>query len=324
MHAGIYANKSGEKKELEGYSNENASSDEKNKGAGQDGGQLHERENSLVFSDVSSRTGGPTSPSKSIATRYESDNFGVTFDDLRDDFAYPKARLIRRMRRCERRLTPLLDEWMAVDAVLTTHELILFDVLDEGEDGLDSTLKTSHHDGFKELHLCEVAKGRKIVSQFALDDIDFVDIEHRAAVPLDNDNDEEDIENNRNHSLLEFWQGGNRSNEDYDVDVMNRRWEKVDEDRLKIHFKYNTLYLRFMVDLKEMEHKSKESLVDPNIMSHVGTQTKLWCKSIARYVGLNLALMCVSETRYLSTHLFLFITKVTRRDEPQARFAPLW
>ena len=65
---------------------------------------------------------------------------------------------------------------------------------------------------------------------------------------------------------------------------MNKRWGHVDEDRLKIHFKYNTLYLRFMVDLKEMEHKSKASLDDSDILNHVGTQTKLWCRTIARYV----------------------------------------
>ena len=66
---------------------------------------------------------------------------------------------------------------------------------------------------------------------------------------------------------------------------MNKRWGKVDEDRLKIHFKYNTLYLRFMTDLNEMETKKEALLDDPDLMHHVGTQTKIWCRTIARLRG---------------------------------------
>jgi len=256
------------------------SSDANNESTGHDSNKHHERENSLeITSDTSSR--GITSPLNSPATkRYESDDFGVTFDD----FAYPKARLIRRMRRCERRLLPLLNEWMVVDVVITGHEVVLFDVLDETE-GRGSTPEnaiSTYNNGGKGLRLCDVAKGRKIMDQFNLDDVDFVDIEHRAAIP--GGIDDEDIEVNRSN-LLEYWQGGSCWCEDFEVDAMNKRWGHVDEDRLKIHFKYNTLYLRFMVDLKEMEHKSKALLDDSDLLNHVGTQTKLWCRTIARLRG---------------------------------------
>ena len=66
---------------------------------------------------------------------------------------------------------------------------------------------------------------------------------------------------------------------------MNKRWSNVDEDRLKIHFKYNTLYLRFHVDLKEMEGKSLAPLEDSDILNQVGTQTKVWCRTIAHLRG---------------------------------------
>jgi hypothetical protein len=62
----------------------------------QNSGKHHRRENSMdITSEESSRE--PLS---------QSFDFGVTFSE----FAYPRSRLIRRMRRCERRLTPLLDE----------------------------------------------------------------------------------------------------------------------------------------------------------------------------------------------------------------------
>jgi hypothetical protein len=44
-------------------------------------------------------------------------SLNVVFDE--NQFAFPESKLIRRMRRCERRLLPLLDQWMLVDVVLT-------------------------------------------------------------------------------------------------------------------------------------------------------------------------------------------------------------
>lgn len=44
-------------------------------------------------------------------------SLGIVFDN--DQFSYPDAKLIRRMRRCERKMLPLLDQWTLVDVVLT-------------------------------------------------------------------------------------------------------------------------------------------------------------------------------------------------------------
>jgi len=246
------------------------------------GSSKHHESSADIVSDTSSRA---ISPIKSPALgAYQSDNFDISFDD----FAYPKARLIRRMRRCERRLLPYSNEWMVVDVVLTSHELILFDALD-GTEVSQTSENNAATNGGRGMALSDVAKGRKILDQFTLDDIDFVDIEHRPAV-LEGDVGGIDVEANR-YDLLEYWQGGKCSNGDYECSDMDKRWRRVDEDRLKVHFKSSsnefTLYLRFMVDLKEMEHKTKDDLglVDGDLISHVGTQTKVWCRTVARLRG---------------------------------------
>jgi hypothetical protein len=194
--------------------------------------------------------------------------------------------LIRRMRRCERLLLPFLDEWTVVDAALTSRELILFNALDD--DTVDS-LAPDHAisnfiNGGKGMYLCDVARGRRIVCQFNLDEIELVEIEHRVAI-TQNNIISEDVEVNNSNNLPEYWQGGNISSEGYQVSSMNKRWRHVNEDRLKIRFKHQTLFLRFVADLKEMEHKSKDSNSGDNslnITAHVGAEAKLWCRTIAR------------------------------------------
>lgn len=212
-------------------------------------------------------------------TTYDFEAFGVVFDD----FSYPSSRLIRRMRRCERRLLPFLDEWQVVDVVLTSHELVLFDAYEESEcDIFDPKIDISNNGG-KGLRLCDVAKGRKILSQFDLDDIDFVDIEHRLEAVSDSISDVE-----RGHEqLLEFWQGGNDHIADYTSHKMNMRWCNVNEDRLKVHFKSGggtTLFMRFAVDLKEMERRKLE-LHAGEKLSDIGRQAKVWCRTIAHLRG---------------------------------------
>jgi hypothetical protein len=66
---------------------------------------------------------------------------------------------------------------------------------------------------------------------------------------------------------------------------MSKRWRHVNEDRLVVRFKHHTLILRFMADLKVMEQKSTTSSPlsnSSNILSHVGAEAKVWCRTIAR------------------------------------------
>jgi hypothetical protein len=115
--------------------------------------------------------------------------------------------------------------------------------------------------------------------------VNFVDIEHREAIL--GGTDFGDVEMNHNN-LLEHWEGGNCLDGNTE-DTINKRWGNVNEDRLKIRFKctHMTLFVRFIVDLKDMEDMSKVSLVvedDSDLVNCVGKETKLWCRTIARYV----------------------------------------
>lgn len=121
-------------------------------------------------------------------------------------------------------------------------------------------------------------------AKFNLHDINFVEIEHRAAILGGTDID---VERNGNN-LLEYWEGGNWLDGHYDGadDTMDKRWSNVNEDRLKICCTCTqmTLLLRFMADLKDAEDKSKATRDESGLMDDVGTETKLWCRTIARCV----------------------------------------
>ncbi|KAL3801884.1 hypothetical protein ACHAW5_008670 [Stephanodiscus triporus] len=278
---GIYCDSNGSddgKESVKCSTEDVRSPDVKNEVSDNEAYQHRGKENIPITFETSSR-----GPNDSLTTPT------VNVNDSGVLFEYPKARLIRRMRRCQRRLLPFMDDWNVVDVVLTSHELVLFDVVDATDDlGLVSqdTIFSST-DGCKGLYLSEVAKGRKIVSQFNLDEIDFMDIEHRAPIPQE-EIETDDVEATHNNNLLEYWQGGKSQFEDYEVVAMNRRWSHVPEDRLKIHFKYSTLFLRFFVDLKEREHTSKASNNNDDIgltVADVGAEAKLWCRTIARLRG---------------------------------------
>jgi hypothetical protein len=261
--------------------------------------QHHVKENNKIKVKSSSRR-----PMDSLNTPTINRYMPVDVEVSLDSFAYPKARLVRSMRRCEKRHLPLMDSWMVVDAVLTSHELILFDVIDENDD-LDLMPRDTR--GYKGLYLSDVAKGRKIVSQFNLDEIDFVDIEHRAPLPQ-GEIEVDGVDARHNCGLREYWQGGNISCEDYEVNAMDKRWSHVDEDILRIQFKDSTLFLRFMADLNEKEHRNKalDNVDGIGFTIHVGTQVKVWCLTFLRYVVYSLPLKVSGQNflKYLSCLLW--------------------
>lgn len=215
---------------------------------------------------------------------------GDITDAIFDDFSYPTARLIRRVRRCERLLLPLLGEWIVVDVAITKHELILFNVVDEDDEeyfssmGLDTADQFSFSNGGMGMPLCEVARGRKVVSKFDIDLIDLVDIEHRVAMSQ-KDNSTVDAEANRDTDLMECWHGGGNTIDDYKASAMTTRWSCVNEDRLKIHFKHNTLFLRFFADLNGMEQEMSKGTNQQIVGDNVGAEAKVWCRTIARLRG---------------------------------------
>lgn len=244
---------------------------------------------------------------KSPIGRQQSGNF----DGWCDDFEYPKARLLRRMRRCERQFLPLLDEWIVVDVAVTSHELVLFDVLDNSseQNGLSrEPIPSSLDNGGKGSYLCDVAKGRNVVSKFNIEDVLNVTIDHWVANSKETA-DSDDIEGDRKYSLQEYWQRGGHSHADYDAITMTKRWDHVNEDRLKIQFKHNSLLLRFMVDLKAME--DERMIPQDNFVDDVGTQTKVWCRTIARYVRFRYFIICIRRC-VLDSLIYIVISQRIR------------
>ncbi|EJK49301.1 hypothetical protein THAOC_31844, partial [Thalassiosira oceanica] len=205
-------------------------------------------------------------------------------DNLETDhrFQYPTARLIRKMRRCESIMLPLVKKWIACDIALTNHELVLLEI-EVAEDS-----PTSHTDtlfggsGGKGLYLHEVAKGRKVLSLFSLDEIDYISIEHRRKI--DTTDLLFDPEQN-DQTCREYWQGSTMTTESYDMSSTDARWSHVDEDRLKIRFQNYTLFLRFFADLGQKESEAKHEAPTTGILNDIGTLSKRWCKTIARLRG---------------------------------------
>jgi len=205
-------------------------------------------------------------------------------DNLETDhrFQYPTARLIRKMRRCESIMLPLVKKWIACDIALTNHELVLLEI-EVAEDS-----PTSHTDtlfggsGGKGLYLHEVAKGRKVLSLFSLDEIDYISIEHRRKI---NTTDLLFDPEQNDQTCREYWQGSTMTTESYDMSSMDARWSHVDEDRLKIRFQNYTLFLRFFADLGQKESEAKHEAPTTGILNDIGTLSKRWCKTIARLRG---------------------------------------
>eukprot|EP00804_Cyclotella_cryptica_P005212 CCRYP_018899-RE/>CCRYP_018899-RE protein AED:0.10 eAED:0.10 QI:455/0.55/0.8/1/0.55/0.7/10/382/1227 len=213
------------------------------------------------------------------------DSFHMTSEN--ENFDYPAACLVLDVCRCECKLLPLLEEWILVDVILTyitssmiycprrSHELIVFGVKN-GDCSSDDAAEVLH--GSSGLRLSDVAQGRYIVSQFSLRDIDHLNIEQMLATPHGK------IFDCRESHLP----GGLVSNNEF---RRNERWMSVSESRLKIHFSTGcgTLLLRFLADLNENESCRKDISLNrksPNwLLSTVGSQVKLWCRTIARLRG---------------------------------------
>jgi hypothetical protein len=77
--------------------------------------------------------------------------------------ASPNARLIRSMRRCDRKVLPILDRWLTVDVVLTNYEIVHFDA-----NYLENLLDDSSPVGkrMNEIHQAIVAtkRGKKLTT----------------------------------------------------------------------------------------------------------------------------------------------------------------
>ena len=203
----------------------------------------------------------------------------------------PDAPLIRSMRRCERKLPPLLDHWAMVDVALTKYELVYFDVtvvkeLDhfranvcEDSEGLEASYRNKLSTvrealiatkGGKNLRLRDVAHGRKIVGHVDLTKIDFVKL---LKILPSNVLDNSMV---RHRIGSEYWKPQEDGlSEVPEVLACNKqRWECVLQHVMKIQSTHGILLLRFFSDLEYQENPidSDVKVLDPTAL--------VWCRTI--------------------------------------------
>ena len=203
---------------------------------------------------------------KSQRIMFEIDNERLALEKvIHSSFVAPNARLIRSMRRCDRKLLPILTEWECVDVVLTEFEILYFEAFDprtvvsKSHDDECSLLALQATGGGNGLRLQDVAKGRKIIGHMMLSDVTEIHVER--SMPLSESSQNEDISqlyDSDDQLPTELW---TRSQEESKATTGCRkaRWEKVKEDRLKLVSSHGCLVLRFFSDLEHIEMHSKSA-----------------------------------------------------------------
>jgi hypothetical protein len=235
---------------------------------------------------LGSHISSPTAPAE-----FEIDNEQVALEenDGFSSFIDPSARLVRSMRRCDRKLLPLLNNWMPVDVVITQLEIVYFELVDDQDDLRMSTLLALNATkGGNGLRLCDVAAGRKVVGHLDLSEVTEVHVERD--MPLEELAllDEMQQSNTADEPPTEYWQTASRhvSESDAARPPRNIRWAKIKEDRLKLTSMHGTLVLRYYSDLEDSETHPDRSAMENE--EH-GTLTKniafQWAQTIARFCG---------------------------------------
>jgi hypothetical protein len=207
----------------------------------------------------------------------------------------PNASLIRSMRRCERKLPPILNHWAIVDVVMTEYEIVYFDAM--GVDEHDSIhpflpkVAGAKHDavrdalvatkGGKKLRLRDVTAGRKIVGHVDVRKIDSVKVLRHS--PTASPEEGEDVYRIQS----EYWKSsGQLSSDPFLVKEGNRkRWERSQEDNLQIHSAQGVLYLRFFSDLDTYEAKVGTLEIVAGKDSSEEPLALLWAQTIGRLCG---------------------------------------
>jgi len=210
-------------------------------------------------------------------------------------FVAPFARLVRSMRRCDRRHLPLLKEWISVDVVMTQFEIVYFEAIDNDCFDLDNETKLHIEacrlslqatKGGKNLRLCDVAKGRKVVGHLDFDDVieihvakDDVPVSdmslvEKAAALYDKD---EDLN-------VEQWTDIYKESDAKQKYARTIRWALIQEERLKVSTASGTLLFRFYSDLAYFE---AEKLGNAPRNSQIITKDIAfqWAETISRICG---------------------------------------
>jgi hypothetical protein len=189
-------------------------------------------------------------------------------------FKAPNARLVRSMRRCDRKVLPILNDWTAVDVIMTKYEMVYFDATDKAADtGLLEALKATR--GGKSLRLKDVAIGRRVVGHLEFSEIESV-LVHRF---FPDHSAESEIGSIRGASQVEFWIAAHLHH--------SEMWNTIKQDQLRIKtVDGRELVLRFYSDLEDAQQHPEH--FGPNT-EEVGPIYKnnafQWAQTIGRYCG---------------------------------------
>ena len=220
-------------------------------------------------------------------------------------FAEPNARLIRSMRRCERRLPPMLNEWAVVDVVLTKYEIVYFDANDIDDLGTQPSTAVAASEveaievqhkrdtvrqaliatkGGKGLRLRDIALGRKVVGHIELSDITTIKVERYPPLPHKEDEGIPDVDLEDGNSVHhdEYWH--HKTNSPIAHRARQHRWRHAMEDRMRVVSAQGDLYLRFFTDLDEYESNASAHVANAGT-TILKNQSLLWTQTIGRLCG---------------------------------------
>jgi hypothetical protein len=229
---------------------------------------------------------GPTFDDEETATppaAFRKDDRGASTSKISSEIVFrsPGAQLVRSMRRCDRKLLPILNRWTVVDVVLTRFEIVYFEILHAEEsarrdDAVRKALKATK--GGKSLRLCDVAKGRRIIGRLEISEIECMTVQrHIGAV------DTADEEKNRPDTdvrTVEYWKDAPVSSVQFSRPY---RWNQIRQDQLHIKTIHGrTLCLRFYSDLESTELGAKHVTNNATIEKNNAFQ---WVQTIGRFCG---------------------------------------
>lgn len=204
--------------------------------------------------------------------------------ELSYPFEFPRAQIIRSIRRCDRMYLPLLKQWSTVDVILTKHELVYVQIQDQDDESMADTMQRAKSmqalmetKGGQGLRLCDVTRGRKILGHLNLDDIVTVRVEREMvsskvkAIGMG----DVDVEANTD-KIYELWEPA--TGPPFNGKSFAKRWDQVQQDRLRIDTHRGILYLRFYADLYDWEthpENVKEDLHRDNAFNWAQTLVRL-------------------------------------------------
>jgi hypothetical protein len=213
------------------------------------------------------------------------------------NFISPNARLIRSMRRCDRKFLPLLESWTEVDVVVTRFEIVYLDVAANEINNLglrhDMLQALQATKGGKGLRLCDVVAGRRVAGRVVLSDISSLHVVRHLPFQASEsqylDNPFGEI------GLAEYWKTSPSRPDNISPSgpqtldqVRAEAWNLFSEDHLVIGTIHgHSLILRFYADLDDAilhpEHHHMGNERDNGIVFK--NNALQWVQAIGRYCG---------------------------------------